>query len=100
VGRADGCPVGELDRQDDGVDFEKRFPNPIACLLTVAYHVTAQILSSGIATVSNLVLTIYLVRRSGVKGAIAATVVSNAASACIPVYTDANSLIRKLSHAV
>lgn len=76
------------------------FTNPIACLLAAASHLRAQILYSGIATVTNLALSIYLVQRWGVEGPSAAAVVSYAAIICIPVYADANSLIRKLSHAV
>lgn len=76
------------------------FTNPIACLLAAASRLRAQILYSGIATAFNLALSITLVQRWGVDGVIAATVISYAVIVCVPVYADANSLIRKLSHAV
>jgi O-antigen/teichoic acid export membrane protein len=76
------------------------FTNPIASLLAAASHLGAQILYSGIATACNLMLSIYLVTRWGVDGPIAAAVVSYAVIICVPIYADANYLIRKLSRAV
>jgi O-antigen/teichoic acid export membrane protein len=76
------------------------FTNPIACLLASAAHLRAQIIYSGLSTVSNLVLSIYLVQRWGVEGVIAATVISYAVFVCGPVYIDAQRLLGRLRHAV
>jgi O-antigen/teichoic acid export membrane protein len=74
--------------------------NPTACLLAAASHLRAQIVYSGLATVSNIVLSLYLVQRWGVSGVIAATVISYALWVCVPVYVDAEILLKRLRHAV
>jgi O-antigen/teichoic acid export membrane protein len=74
--------------------------NPIACLLAAASHLRAQLIYSAFSTISNLALSIYLVQRWGVYGAIAATVISYAIFVCVPVYVDAEMLIKRLRHAV
>lgn len=76
------------------------FTNPIACLLASASHLRAQIIYSAFSTVCNLVLSIVLVRRWGVEGVIAATVISYAFFVCVPVYVDAERLLKRLRHAV
>lgn len=76
------------------------FTNPIACLLASAAHLRAQIIYSALATVSNIGLSIFLVQRYGVEGVIAATVISYAVFVCIPVYLDAEGLLRRLRLAV
>ena len=76
------------------------FTNPIACLLASASHLRAQIIYSALSTVSNIVLSILLVQRWGVEGVIAATVISYAVFVCIPVYLDADGLLKKLRRAV
>jgi O-antigen/teichoic acid export membrane protein len=76
------------------------FTNPIACLLASAAHLRTQIIYSAFSTVSNIVLSIYLVQRWGVEGVIAATVLSYAFFVCGPVYIDAQRLLGRLRHAV
>lgn len=76
------------------------FTNPIACLLASASHLRAQIIYSALSTVSNIVLSIFLVQRWGVEGVIAATVISYAFWVCIPCYVDAERLLKRLRHAV
>jgi O-antigen/teichoic acid export membrane protein len=76
------------------------FTNPIACLLASAAHLRAQIIYSAFSTVSNIVLSIYLVQRWGVEGVIAATVISYAFFVCGPVYIDAQRLLGRLRYAV
>ena len=76
------------------------FTNPIACLLASASHLRAQILYSALSTVSNVVLSILLVQRWGAVGVIAATVISYAVFVCVPVYVDAERLLKRLRHAV
>ncbi len=72
------------------------FTNPVACLLAAASHLKGQLIYSGLATVSNLALSVFLVQRWGVDGVIAATVLSYAVFVCGPVYLDAEVLLRKL----
>jgi O-antigen/teichoic acid export membrane protein len=76
------------------------FTNPIACLLAAASHLRAQIRYSAIATVSNILLSLFLVQRWGVHGVIAATVISYAVFVCVPVYADVNALLKRLCYAV
>jgi O-antigen/teichoic acid export membrane protein len=76
------------------------FTNPIACLLASAAQLRAQIIYSAFSTVSNIVLSIYLVQRWGVEGVIAATVISYAFFVCGPVYIDAQRLLGRLRYAV
>lgn len=76
------------------------FTNPIACLLASAAHLRAQIIYSAFSTVSNIVLSVYLVQRWGVEGVIAATVISYALFVCGPVYIDAERLLRRLQYAM
>lgn len=76
------------------------YTNPMACLLAAASHLRNQIIYSGFATVSNLVLSIYLVQTWGVEGVIAATVISYAVFVCVPVVFDVERLLVRLEHAV
>lgn len=75
------------------------FTNPIACLLAAAAHLKAQLVYSAVATVSNIVLSIYLVQHWGIEGVIAATVISYSVFVCLPIYFDSERLIRKLARA-
>lgn len=76
------------------------FTNPIACLLAAASHLRAQIVYSALATLCNIGLSIFLVRRWGVEGAIAATVMAYAVFVCGPVYVDSRLLLQRLHRAV
>ena len=76
------------------------FSNPIACLLASAAQLRAQIVYGAFSTVSNVVLSIYLVQRWGVEGVIAATVISYAIFVCGPTYIDSQHLLGRLRHAV
>lgn len=72
------------------------FTTPIACLLASASRLRYQIVYSAASTVSNLVLSIYLVQRWGVEGVIAATVMSYLFFVCAPSYIDAQLLLARL----
>ncbi len=76
------------------------FTNPIACLLAAASHLKYQIMYSAVSTVSNLLLSIYLVQHWGVEGVIAATVLSYTVFVCIPIFLDAELLLKRLSKSV
>ena len=76
------------------------FTNPIACLLAAASHLRAQTIYSGSASAVNLVLSIYLVHIWGVAGVIAGTVIAYGVCVCVPVYFDAELLLKRLRHAV
>jgi O-antigen/teichoic acid export membrane protein len=52
------------------------FTNPIACLLAAASHLRNQIRYSALATVSNLLLSLYFVTKFGPTGVIGSTVIS------------------------
>ena len=72
------------------------FTNPIACLLAAASHLRYQIMYSAASTVSNVVLSIYLVQHFGAVGVIAATVMSYIVFVCAPIYIDARLLLTRL----
>lgn len=76
------------------------FTNPIACLLASAAHLRMQIIYAAFSTISNIVLSIYLVQIWGVEGVVAATVISYALFVCGPTYFDAQYLLRKLRNSV
>lgn len=76
------------------------YTNPIACLLAAASHLRMQLIYSFFATVSNLLLSIYLVGIWGVAGVIAATVISYAVFVCVPMLIDVEFLLKRLRHAV
>lgn len=76
------------------------FTNPIACLLASAAHLRAQTIYSGIATISNIALSLMLVQRWGPTGVIAGTVISYLLFICGPTFIDAQHLLKKLSRAV
>ena len=76
------------------------YTNPIACLLAAASHLRNQLIYSSLATVSNLVLSIMLIKTWGVVGVIAATVISYGVFVCIPVLIDGELLLKRLRHAV
>ncbi len=76
------------------------YTNPIACLLAAASHLRVQLIYSFFSTVSNLVLSIYLVGTWGVVGVIAATVISYTVFVCVPVLIDSESLLKRLRHAM
>ena len=75
------------------------FTNPIACLFAAASHLRYQIMYSAASTVSNVVLSIYLVQHMGAVGVIAATVVSYLIFVCGPICVDARLLLAKLQAA-
>ena len=70
--------------------------NPIACLLAAASHLRNQIRYSALATVANLVLSLYFVTRLGPVGVIGSTVVSYLIFVCVPIYIDAQRLMARL----
>ena len=72
------------------------FTNPIACLLAAASRMRYQIIYSAFSTISNLTLSIVLVKQFGSIGVIAATVVSYAVFICIPTFIDSRLLLRNL----
>jgi O-antigen/teichoic acid export membrane protein len=72
------------------------FTNPLACLLAAASRLRYQIAYSSMATVSNLLLSIYLVQRWGVVGVIAATVISYSLFVCAQAYIDTKLLLTRL----
>lgn len=74
--------------------------NPVACLLAAASSLRYQLIYSFFSTVSNLVLSLYLVGVWGVAGVIAATVLSYAAFVCIPTLFDVEFLLRRLRRAM
>lgn len=76
------------------------YTNPMACLLAAASHLHNQIIYSGLATVSNLALSIYLVQIWGVEGVIAATVISYVVFVCVPIVFDVERLLVRLRNAV
>ena len=65
-------------------------------MFAAASHLKYQIMYSAASTVSNVVLSIYLVQHFGVVGVIAATVTSYIAFVCAPIYIDAKFLLAKL----
>jgi O-antigen/teichoic acid export membrane protein len=70
--------------------------NPVACLLAAASHLRIQLIYGALAAASNIALSIYLVQRWGVYGAIAATVIAYSIFVCGPTLVDAELLIRRL----
>ena len=72
------------------------FTNPIACLLAAASNLRFQLIYSGMATVANLIGSIYLVQRVGVSGVIGATVLSYLIFVCGPTFIDARLLLKRL----
>lgn len=72
------------------------FTNPIACLLAAASRMRYQIVYSAFSTVSNLVLSVSLVRVYGSTGVIAATVLSYGVFVCVPTFVDSRLLLRRL----
>jgi O-antigen/teichoic acid export membrane protein len=70
--------------------------NPIACLLAAASHLRNQIRYSALATISNLLLSLYFVTRFGPTGVIGSTVVSYLVFVCVPIYVDAERLMARL----
>lgn len=72
------------------------YTNPIACLFAAAAHLRAQTIYSGIATVSNIALSVLLVQTWGVTGVIAGTVISYLIFICAPMFIDAQFLLKKL----
>jgi O-antigen/teichoic acid export membrane protein len=71
--------------------------NPTACLLAAASSVRLQLIYSAIATVANFGLSIFLVQRWGVHGAIAGTVIAYSVAICAPILIDAEVLLRRLA---
>ena len=76
------------------------FCSPIACILAAASHMKAQVIYSAIAAVTNIALSIYLVKIWGAPGVIAATVFSYLVFICGPASIDTFLLLKKLRHAV
>ncbi|MDR3415938.1 MAG: polysaccharide biosynthesis C-terminal domain-containing protein [Nevskia sp.] len=72
------------------------FCSPTACLLAAAAHIRAQTVYSAVAAAINIALSIYLIRRWGITGVIAGTVISYLLFICIPQSIDTFMLIRKL----
>jgi O-antigen/teichoic acid export membrane protein len=70
------------------------FSSAVASLLAAASHLKAQCVYSFIATIINLVLSVFLVQRWGASGVIAATVISYVVAICIPAYLDAEKLLK------
>ena len=85
---------------DGRLSLINAYTNPISSLLAAASHLRNQVIYSFFSTVSNLVLSIYLVQIWGVVGVIAATVISYAAFVCLPCLIDAELLLKRLRHAV
>jgi O-antigen/teichoic acid export membrane protein len=73
--------------------------NPSACLLAAASRLTAQILYSAAAALTNIPLSIYLINLWGIQGAIAGTVISYALFICLPIQLDAQRLLASLQPA-
>ena len=74
------------------------FTNTIACLLAAASRVRYQIIYSAASTLSNIILSIYLVQQWGVVGVISATVMSYAVFVCGPTYIDVRHWLAKTPH--
>jgi O-antigen/teichoic acid export membrane protein len=67
--------------------------NPYACLLAAASRLTAQIVYSAAAALTNIPLSIYLIHLWGIQGAIAGTAISYALFICLPIRLDVNRLL-------
>jgi O-antigen/teichoic acid export membrane protein len=89
-------PSSELIGWMAGWSMIYAFANPIACLLAAASHLGAQIKYAAACTLSNLLLSYFLIQSWGVQGVTAATVISYAIFVCIPTYIDTKSLLHRL----
>jgi O-antigen/teichoic acid export membrane protein len=70
--------------------------SPIASLLAAGSQMKAQLIYGAAAMVTNVFLSIYLVKLWGVTGTIAATVMAYAIFVCIPTIVDSELLLRRL----
>jgi O-antigen/teichoic acid export membrane protein len=72
------------------------FCSPIACLLAAAAHIKAQTIYALVAGAVSIALSVFLVQRWGVSGAIAGTVIAYLFFVCVPTSIDVSLLLRKL----
>lgn len=72
------------------------FCSPIACLLSAASRMKAQLAYSALSVTANIPLTIELIRLWGPAGAVAGTVISYLVFICGPALLDAVLLLRRL----
>jgi O-antigen/teichoic acid export membrane protein len=70
--------------------------SPIASLLAAGSQMKAQLIYGAVAMVTNIFLSIYLVKLWGITGTIAATVIAYAIFVCIPTIVDSELLLRRL----
>lgn len=95
---AEIVPPSDLVLWMAGWSMINAFCSPMACLLAAASHLKAQLAYSAASCAINVVLSIYLVQRWGVTGAIAGTVIAYLLLVCLPISIDVGLLIRKLGH--
>jgi O-antigen/teichoic acid export membrane protein len=70
--------------------------SPIASLLAASSQMKAQLIYGSAAMVTNIFLSIYLVKLWGITGTIAATVIAYAVFVCVPTIVDSELLLNRL----
>jgi len=74
--------------------------SPIACLLAAASQMKTQLVYGTAVAITNLFLSIFLIQRWGISGAIAGTVLAYALFNCGPAILDVSLLLKRLTLAV
>lgn len=73
------------------------FCSPIACVIAAASQMKRQLVYGTAVAVTNLILSVFLIQRWGVTGAIAGTVLAYILFNCGPSFLDAWFLIKRLA---